>query len=298
MSSPGYNSENTNSNISGNTPQGYSGAAASTVNTAITAGGNLWTSWKNRRATEKMNDENWKRQQEVNALNRQYANEDWEKTAKYNSPEQQMSRLKEAGLNPNLVYGKFDGGNMQMPKTPSAQTDKAQKINYDNPLAGVDALGNYYAVRQNEMNLAMMKQQIKGQQLQNQKTSLLNQVLAQDTPILLNESLDRKSERLNKRLILDSTQQQAEAKEQGAWIDLKIKDDLYKNDAHFLDYFQKQINLESSEIKQEQMKQVLEILKTDDARKKLELQLYELGMQPNDPFYYRVMVRLARRMMD
>ena len=31
--------------------------------------------------------------------------EDWERNNAYNSPLQRMQRLKEAGLNPNLVYG-------------------------------------------------------------------------------------------------------------------------------------------------------------------------------------------------
>ncbi|AXH73594.1 MAG: DNA pilot protein [Microviridae sp.] len=40
-----------------------------------------------------------------NAADRQFQEEMWNKTNAYNSPEQQMARLKAAGLNPNLVYG-------------------------------------------------------------------------------------------------------------------------------------------------------------------------------------------------
>jgi hypothetical protein len=34
------------------------------------------------------------------------AQADWERNNKYNSPEEQMNRLRQAGLNPNLIYGK------------------------------------------------------------------------------------------------------------------------------------------------------------------------------------------------
>ena len=35
----------------------------------------------------------------------------WKMQNAYNAPKQQMSRLKEAGLNPNLMYGKGTVGN-------------------------------------------------------------------------------------------------------------------------------------------------------------------------------------------
>ena len=41
----------------------------------------------------------------TNRMNRRNALEDWNRQNAYNHPKQQMQRLKEAGLNPNLVYG-------------------------------------------------------------------------------------------------------------------------------------------------------------------------------------------------
>lgn len=41
----------------------------------------------------------------TNAQNRKNALQDWNRQNAYNHPAQQMQRLKEAGLNPNLVYG-------------------------------------------------------------------------------------------------------------------------------------------------------------------------------------------------
>jgi hypothetical protein len=41
----------------------------------------------------------------TNRQNRKYALQDWNRQNAYNHPKQQMQRLQEAGLNPNLVYG-------------------------------------------------------------------------------------------------------------------------------------------------------------------------------------------------
>lgn len=48
-------------------------------------------------------------------INRRRQLEDFKMLAEYNSPLQQMKRYKEAGLNPNLIYGKDGGTVTQMP---------------------------------------------------------------------------------------------------------------------------------------------------------------------------------------
>lgn len=41
----------------------------------------------------------------------------WNRNNQYNSPIEQMARMREAGLNPNLLYGSFDSGNSGTPPT-------------------------------------------------------------------------------------------------------------------------------------------------------------------------------------
>ena len=60
---------------------------------------------QNIQAQEAINQRNIDFTRETNALNRQWSLEDWNRQNAYNSPLQQMQRLREAGLNPNLVYG-------------------------------------------------------------------------------------------------------------------------------------------------------------------------------------------------
>lgn len=66
----------------------------------------------------------------TNAQNRRNAKKDWEKQNEYNHPKQQMQRLKESGLNPNLVYGGGATTTAQPIKSPDAQVPNidVQKI--------------------------------------------------------------------------------------------------------------------------------------------------------------------------
>lgn len=65
----------------------------------------------------------------------------WNMQNEYNSPVQQMARLQEAGLNPNLIYGSTDGGTASSPPqlTP-ATVGRADAPNYADSIKGNAAL--------------------------------------------------------------------------------------------------------------------------------------------------------------
>lgn len=74
------------------------GALIAAGTTVATQGGNMIMQGK-------MNKKNMKFAENQANLRRQYANEDFEKTNAYNTPSAQKQRLKDAGLNPNMMYG-------------------------------------------------------------------------------------------------------------------------------------------------------------------------------------------------
>lgn len=59
----------------------------------------------------------------------QYNIDMWKMQAEYNSPQAQMQRFQEAGLNPNLIYGQGSNGNMS--QAPQMVTPDAPEISKD-----------------------------------------------------------------------------------------------------------------------------------------------------------------------
>lgn len=75
---------------------------------------------------------------QVKAMHEQQAlnKELWDYQNAYNTPQQQMERLREGGLNPNLIYGSGAGGMGQAGPIESAvvPTKQAVKPNFSNPM--------------------------------------------------------------------------------------------------------------------------------------------------------------------
>jgi len=128
------------------------GAATSLLGTA----GNIVNTERTNIANKQLAEYQWRRSQEA-----------WNQQNEYNSPTAQLERLKEAGLNTNLLYGgspsSVSGKATEMPKY------NAPKLDYRTNLQGI---GN--AVTQ-FMGLKMQKEQIKSVELDNQyKEQTLN----------------------------------------------------------------------------------------------------------------------------
>lgn len=71
---------------------------------------------------EKLNARQWELQDYWRQQDRQWSLQDWERMNKYNSPAQQMQRLREAGLNPNLIYGKGADNTASMVRSSSGMS--------------------------------------------------------------------------------------------------------------------------------------------------------------------------------
>ena len=87
----------------------------------------------------------------------------WNMENQYNSPVMQMQRLKEAGLNPNLVYGNgadAQGGNINNP-SPSVSNNAGTSTN---PLQGLNlggVLSTMYNLKQQAAETDLIQQKIK-----------------------------------------------------------------------------------------------------------------------------------------
>jgi len=108
---------------------------------------NMGSSYMQYKQQQKQNELDWSRQQEMYNRQRKDAQEDWMRQNEYNSPEQQMNRLRQAGLNPNLVYGK-GADNTAMAVRSSSNTPQSQ-IAPKMDLSGISgAFGQYFNLKQ------------------------------------------------------------------------------------------------------------------------------------------------------
>jgi hypothetical protein len=153
---------------------------------AIAGGTQLGTNLLNNYFTNRLN----KKQQafSLQMYDRQRADAlaDWNMQNAYNSPSQQMQRYKEAGLNPNLIYGQMTNSpvirstDMKMPDfvAPKIDTNIASNalMNYYN-IKGTEA-----QIRQQEASTELIKQQAIGKQLENEN-------ITDQSPYLLEEKM-------------------------------------------------------------------------------------------------------------
>jgi hypothetical protein len=122
---------------------------------AITAGGALLSQGGSAYATGRMNRKNRAFAEHMYNRQREGAQADWNQTNEYNSPVEQMKRLKAAGLNPNLVYG--NGTDLQASpirgsEFPQPHTEAPQFEN----IAG-EAISKYQQSTMQAQQLANMK---------------------------------------------------------------------------------------------------------------------------------------------
>lgn len=112
----------------------------------------------------------------TNAQNRKYALKDWNRQNAYNHPTQQMQRLKEAGLNPNLVYGNGATTTAQPVKTPEMQVPNVdvQKI--------PESMGAYQSVKNQQLEYSRIQQAMELQKAQkeNIQANTLNTLAGTD----------------------------------------------------------------------------------------------------------------------
>lgn len=117
--------------------EGIAQAIASTVNTGL----NIGFGFLQQKKQNQYNLDQWQR--EVN-----YNNEMWEKNNAYNSPAAQMARYKDAGLNPNLIYG-----NAANTHSTSMTAPHAEQTAYNPSAALTNGLNMYMQLRQMAQNI-------------------------------------------------------------------------------------------------------------------------------------------------
>jgi len=136
---------------------GFLGAAAGFIGGLLNSGSQSSINRQNIAFAERM----YKQQHQDNiAL--------WNMQNEYNHPSQQMDRLRNAGLNPRLMYGSGSGANTASAPTPAT----SKNVNLQAPQYGDAVTGGFQSYMDSMYNLEIKSAQVDNLRAQN--TTILN----------------------------------------------------------------------------------------------------------------------------
>lgn len=113
------------------------------IGAGIGAAANIAGSYINANATKSVNEQQIAHNMQMYNLSREDALKMWQIQNDYNSPSEQMKRLREAGLNPHLVYGNGADTTAGAISTPQAHTANLQVPQYGDMVNGI---GSYISL--------------------------------------------------------------------------------------------------------------------------------------------------------
>lgn len=198
----------------------------------------------------------------------------------YNHPKEQMKRLKEAGLNPAMMYG-----GSQSVQASSGTAPQAQAPQFD--LGGI--VGNMMQAMQMQAQTANLKEVNENLKLQGQATKLEN--VLRDAKIL---EYDRKNKM--QQSFLDTTLEGLKYKNQLTQADIAYR--LDENERRTMltaqsltkgvgEILQQDLQRAKTAAETKQIKAQIGILNSDQQIKDWEVQLSKDGINKTDPIYLK-----------
>ena len=258
--------------------------------TLIAAGIGAASQGANALAIGKMNKKTREWNEAQYAIQRKHALVDWQRQNEYNSPAEQMRRLKEAGLNPNLVYGK-GADNISAPvRSTDVKGWNPNPVEFD-PSFATGALSNYYDLeyRQEQTNLIKKQQELASSEL---LSKMLNQAQTMTQTAKSEFELQQaKDLRLTTIETAKAQLNQLQATTKSTF-DANERAELMKQ-PNFELAMENVLNarLQRAKTKEEteQIKQNIKNLKTTNDLQEIDKKLREKGINPSDPMYMRVL---------
>ncbi|QCS36949.1 DNA pilot protein [Tortoise microvirus 32] len=218
---------------------------------------------------------------------------DWERQNNYNHPSAQMARLREAGLNPNLVYGNGASSPSAPIRSADAPTWNPRPPSFDPGAVFGSGLAAYFNTETRTAQVDNLRAQ--------------NDVLIQDALLKAAQTVSTLQSTENSKfdLGLKSELRQISVDAARASLD-KVKADtamtLSSNEraqAMLQPSLQKaaeevltmRANRATSAATRQQIYAQIENIKKDGQLKDLDIQLKKMGISPSDPLYMRVLGR-------
>lgn len=214
---------------------------------------------------------------------------DWHMQNQYNSPAEQMKRLKAAGLNPHLVYG--NGADAQMGAPIKSSDLKETQISVPSFDPG-SILGSYNQAKMTQAQVDNIESLMETQKDQRAllKAQELNTLMSTKTAGL---DYETKSELQKYQL---EAARIGNAKMEADLTNTLIKNHIDSFTANFMERTQKErIETVTADLLQKNLginltKEQMKIIQQDQALKDIEIGIRRKGGNPNDPAYQKYIV--------
>jgi len=177
----------------------------STTLAATASGLNAWLNYKSVKETNQMNREIVEDQQKYNL-------DMWKLMNEYNSPKEQMKRLKEAGLSPLLAYGHLQNSTTQPPIAPSLKYE-APKYDFSQLINILTNIGSIM------LNNKLINEQIKSLQVENE---FKKQKLIEESQIRINQIKNSEIDAEEKKKQIDLLNEQIKNLQQQTFLNENI----------------------------------------------------------------------------
>jgi hypothetical protein len=264
----------------------------------IMAGSTLLGQGINAASQSSMNKKTRQWNESMYGMQRKHALQDWQMQNAYNSPEQQMARLKAAGLNPHLIYGGGPGNVSQPVRSTDTKSWNPSAPQFDLAAAAKSALFTgvdlelkniqrdriqelTQVARQQALNQASQTaknvQETAKSKFQLQQAESLQGYVAEAAKLGVKQqeaniqSTLTNTQRITQQIVTESLMQQPNLKLALAEID------------------QRRANIARTEEERYNIRQDTRNKERTGILQQIEIDLREKGINPNDPVYMRVL---------
>lgn len=268
------------------------GAAAAIAAGATIAGtaGSAYSQGKLNKKTRQWNEK-------MHALVRQESLADWAMVNEYNSPAAQMQRYRDAGLNPNLIYG-------QTNEAPVVRSSDVQGWSPRAPSFDMDArpaLAAYYDVQLKEAAIKNLEVErtVKTQEalLKTAQTALIGSNKAKsDFELEMSNTLKEttlEAAQANLRKIIADTSVTLQANERAA---ASTASSLSEAAERILSIRLGRLKTEQETLnvrmERNRLEKLIEGVEKDNTIKQLDIDLKKQGVQPSDELWQRILARI------
>lgn len=203
-----------------------------------------------------------------------YNIEMWNMQNAYNSPASQMARLREAGLNPNLIYG--GSGSTQVGNADSPAKMESDFHPMDNPIMGITKYADAKKSEATTDNLKAQNTVLTQEALL--KASQTAKSLAEGQSAGVKAQIDKEMKNTSMQIMTENLRGM-EQQTLGRYLDNTLKDQSIKPQLMRLGY------------EVENAKANLEGTQLQNALKKYELELNQYGISKGDNLFFRILGR-------